>query len=157
MSDYNKCLRERKIVFGNDFDTRAEINLLFGLKKGAGTMQGGASLEPVNREGIIWWPNDPSANNTWVNAKEEYGTLDDARGYREVLMISEENRDPKANARHLEEVVGNVRSQTRYVFWHEAAGNARWYKFYGIYRFMVEKSKSEGKCWFERVETGVDL
>jgi len=157
MSEYNDCLRDGKIAFGNDFKTRAEINKLFGLKAGAGTMQGGASLVPTGREAIIWWPNNPSDNNEWLNVKEGFGPVADSRGYKEVLLISEQNRDAVANLSHLNEVLETPRSQMRYVFWHEERCGVRWYKFYGLFKFMRERSQRDGKCWFERADSTISL
>lgn len=157
MSDYNDCLRLKRIAFGNDFWTRSEINKLLGLKSGAGTMQGGASLVPTGREAIVWWPNNPSDANDWINVKESEGDAIDSRGYREVLLISERSRDDHMNEIHLNEVAKTLRSQMRYVFWHEEKSGARWYKFYGLFKFLREKSLQDGKCWFERVSDVVSL
>lgn len=153
MSDFKECQRKKTIKFGDDFAKRSEINLLFGLSEGAGTMQGGASLQPVGRVAIIWWPNDPCDNKDWVNVKEVLGPASDSRGYQEVLQISETNRNPLENERHIKETLETPRSQERYAFWHESRLGAHWYKFYGVYKLNHEKTKETGKCWFERIAT----
>ena len=157
MSDFTKCQQAKVIRFGDDFAERSETNLLFGLNPRAGMMKGAASLKPVGRIALIWWPSNPGDNNEWVDVKEQFGPLSDSRGWQEVLQISEMNRDPEENKRHLEETLANPWSQTRYVFWHESYQNARWYKFYGVYKFMREKSQATGKCWFERVAKQIEL
>lgn len=145
MSDFTKCQQVKVIKFGDDFARKDEIGALFGIER-MPIMRGSAR---INRDGVpalIWWPNNPGDNNEWVDVKEQFGTLSDSRGWQEVLQISEMNRDPEENKRHLEETLANSWSQTRYVFWHESYQNARWYKFYGVYKFMREKSQETSKC-----------
>ena len=155
MSDKAICMARKRIVFGDDFRTRAEINELFGLPNGAGTRQGGASLEGVGRNGILWWPNEPAPNNSWVNAKVTFGPKTDRRGYQEVLEITEENRDPVENEKHIERVIGAPKLGTREVFWHEQRNGVRWYKYYGTFVLDFEKTKASKKCWYKRVATEV--
>lgn len=160
MSDYNECCRTKKIEFGNNFKTRAEINQLFGLPPGAGTMQGGASLSRQGMTAIIWWPNDPRPNSEygWINRKTKLGDALDAQGYNEVLEISEGNSDPAIAEKHVKETLSNPESQKRYVFWHESRKGVKWYKFYGVYELQKDRTAQDGKtCWFERVGTRVDL
>ena len=152
-SDFRRCQQEKVIRFGDGFAKRSEMNLLFGLNPGAGMRQGSASLRPVGREAIIWWPNYPCDNDNWVDVKEELGPATERRGYQEILQISEMNRDPSENERHIKETLETPRSQERYVFWHEARTGECQYKFYGVYKLMREKTIETGKCWFERIAT----
>ena len=159
MSDKTTCMANKKIVFGDDFETRAEINELFGLSKGAGTRQGGASLKKVGRNEIIWWPNEPAPNSPWVDAKVKFGPNSDSRGHQEVLEITEENKDPVENEKHIKKIIDKRERHTRHVFWHEQRQrpNARWYKFYGTFVLDLEKTKASKKCWYNRVATEVAL
>jgi len=90
-------------------------------------------------------------------APSRLGPVADSRGYKEVLLISEQNRDAVANLSHLNEVLETPRSQMRYVFWHEERCGVRWYKFYGLFKFMRERSQRDGKCWFERADSTISL
>lgn len=153
ISDFTKCQREGVIRFGDGFSKRSEINLLFGLKAGAGMRAGSASLCPVGREAIIWWPNNPCDNKDWVNVKEVLGQMLNSHGDREVLQISEMNRNPAENECHIKETSETPRSQERYVFWHEARPGDHQYKFCGVYKFMRGRTIEAGKCWFDRIAT----
>ena len=157
MSDKTTCAANKKIIFGNDFNTRAEINELFGISRGAGARKGGAALSGVGREEIICWSNEPSPESPWVNAKVKFGPNSDSRGYQEVLEITEENRDPSENEKHIQKIMNTPELRTRHVFWREERNGARWYKFYGTFVLDLEKTNASKKCWFKRVATEVPI
>lgn len=157
MSDYQKCENERRIVFGDDFNTRAEINRLFGLAEGAGTMRGGTHLQRDGIDAIIWWPGDRQGDNAWVDVKEDYGENCDAHGHREVLRISERLTSEDETSRHVTSMLNDPAEHTRYVFWHERRKGVAWYKFYGVFKLMIDKTMNDGKCWYERIATEVTL
>lgn len=156
MSDFKKCLQAKTVKFGDDFARKDEVGALFGIER-MPIMRGSAR---INRDGVpalIWWPNNLGEVQEWIDIKEVYGAEYDSHGYQEVLQISETNTDPEENRRHVEATFLNEYSQTRYVFWHESCRGVRWYKFYGVYKLMREKTQETGKCWFERVATRVEL
>lgn len=157
MSDYQKCANARRIVFGDDFDTLAEINCLFGLPKGAGMRRGGTRLQRGGVDAIIWRPSDQQGDNAWVDVRV-LGKNRDARDHLpEVLQISESLASKDETEKHVMSMLANPAEHTRYVFWHERRRGVAWYKFYGVFKLMIERTKNDGKCWYERIATEVML
>lgn len=157
MGDYQDCLKNGKITLGMNFNKKMETNLLYGLPPRQAMACGGCSLESVGLKALIWWPRVSQKNETcWINKKFETDTQIKG-GFKEVVAISEENKDEKENDEHLKMVLADECQQIRHVLFHELRKGVSWYKFYGVFKLNVEESKKRGLCYFERIATEVSL
>jgi hypothetical protein len=128
MSKFNSCLRNGFVSFGDDFDVVAEVTHLFGVSASKLPYHNWFKV-PGKADVITWLPSEDGGRG-WHNVPE-YGLLNDARGWKDILTISEYNDDPEMNSKRIDDELANPK--TRYVFWRMERQGAKWYKFYGTF------------------------
>jgi hypothetical protein len=137
MSNFNSCRRNGFVTFGDDFDVVAEVTHLFGLK--ASKLPYHNWFKVPGKTDVITWLPSVDGGRGWHNVPE-YGPRIDARGWQEILTISEYNDDPETNAKRIDDELSNPR--TRYVFWREEREGAQWYKFYGAFSIDADATRA---------------
>lgn len=137
MSEFNACLRNGHVSFGDDLDIVAEVTHLFGLK--ATKLPYRASFNVPGKKNVIGWLPSEEGGKGWHNVPE-YGPNTDARGWNEILTISEYNDDAETTARRIKEELAEPK--TRYVFWRAERTGAKWYKAYGTFEIDVDSTRA---------------
>ena len=129
MSKFNACRRNGSISFGDDFDSVAEVTVLFGL-----------AIKKIPFHNCFNIPGTPDTigcllseegGNGWHNVRE-FGSTIDSKGWNEVLTVSEYNDELAETRNRINAELEHPK--TRYVFYRESRQGTRWYKFYGKFR-----------------------
>ncbi len=126
MSEFNQCLRNGVVSFGDDFDTIEEVTRLFN---GSRNQYRPWFSIPGCENTICWLPSGDGMKG-WHN-KATFGAECDGRGWHEIVSIDEFNDDKIRNSEHIQKTVS--KKIKRLVFWRESRENVGWYKFYGTF------------------------
>lgn len=130
MSEYNECLRTKKVVSGNDFLNMFEVLGLFGIsKKGIGC----GVFEVPGSERVVSLMTEERGK---VSVERKFGEKRDSRGWREVVELVE-----FCPEEDLEEYLHQIKSEnrTRSVFFKMSRGGVSWWKFIGVFEIDVVK------------------
>lgn len=149
MGNFNSCLRNGKLSFGDDFKKVVEVTRLFGLAATKLPFHSCFNI-PNEKDSIAWLVTedgglDKKTNGQWHNIRT-FGPESDEHGWNEILTISEFNDAAETTLSRIENELAKPR--TRYVFWRESRLGVRWYKFYGVFEIDAEATRNalSGDC-----------
>ena len=114
MSEFNSCLRSGKVSFGDDLCSVAEVTHLFRVK--ATKLPYHNWFTVPGKENTIACLLSENGGDGWQNARK-IGPMCDKRGWNEILVIEEFNKDSEKTAARIADEL--ARPLTRYVFWRE--------------------------------------
>ena len=137
MSEFNSCLRSGKVSFGDDLQSVAEVTHLFGVK--ATKLPYHNWFAVPGKENTIACLLSENGGDGWQNARK-IGPMCDKRGWNEILVIEEFNKDSEKTAARIADEL--ARPLTRYVFWHEERAGAAWYKSYGTFAVDADSTRA---------------
>ena len=137
MSEFNACLRSGKVSFGDDLRSVAEVTHLFGVK--ATKLPYHNWFAVPGKENTIACLLSENGGDGWQNARK-IGPMCDKRGWNEILVIEEFNKDSEKTAARIADEL--ARPLTRYVFWHEERAGAAWYKSYGTFAVDADSTRA---------------
>ena len=153
MSEFNKCRREGRIAWGDDFNSLAEVVGLFGIEDPK--VLSGTSFSVPGKEDVLCCVLSENCAGGW-QYERELGPACDSRGWNETLRYGETNY-------RLEEQEKLIKSElkapkTRLVFWRERREGRNWYKFAGVFKLNRKRTEFEefygdSWCWYDRVDT----
>ncbi len=137
MSEFNACLRSGKVSFGDDLCSVAEVTHLFRVK--ATKLPYHNWFTVPGKENTIACLLSENGGDGWQNARK-IGPMCDKRGWNEILVIEEFNKDSEKTAARIADEL--ARPLTRYVFWREERAGATWYKSYGIFTVDADSTRA---------------
>ena len=137
MSEFNACLRSGKVSFGDDLQSVAEVTHLFGVK--ATKLPYHNWFTVPGKENTIACLLSENGGDGWQNARK-IGPMCDKRGWNEILVIEEFNKDSEKTAARIADEL--ARPLTRYVFWREERAGAAWYKSYGTFAVDADSTRA---------------
>ena len=137
MSEFNSCLRSGKVSFGDDLRSVAEVTHLFGVK--ATKLPYHNWFTVPGKENTIACLLSENGGDGWQNARK-IGPMCDKRGWNEILVIEEFNKDSEKTAARIADEL--ARPLTRYVFWREELAGATWYKSYGTFAVDADSTRA---------------
>lgn len=151
MSEFNQARREGIVKFGYDFNSLAEVTHLWGLS--ATKLPYRVAFKIPGRENARVLLLSEEGGDGWRNLPF-YGEKTDGCGWHEIVEIAEGNSDWEKSMRRVKDELKNPLE--RYVFWRECRDGVAWYKFYGVFKLDVEKtraSKDSGApvCYYHKV------
>lgn len=156
MSEFNKCRREGRITWGDDFNSLAEVVGLFGIEDPK--VLGDTSFPVPGKENMLCCFVSEKCSGGW-EYKRELGPQCDARGWNETLRYAETNM---SIGKQKELITSELSTpKIRLVFWRERREGQNWYKFAGV--FLLNRVRTENNqfdddnwCWYDRVDTVVE-
>lgn len=134
MSDYEKCVDDGVIGFGDDFFTRKEVMKLFGKESGG---VGKSGIVEVENGSVCFF--DEKGMDGWNHVRKEGERLD-RRGWNEVIEV-ENYYDEGVMDEEEMEYEGNKK---RYVFGRMNWKGMVWWKFLGVFDFEGKRLNDEG-------------
>ena len=137
MSEFNSCLRSGKVSFGDDLQSVAEVTHLFGVK--ATKLPYHNWFTVPGKENTIACLLSENGGDGWQNARK-IGPMCDKRGWNEILVIEEFNKDSEKTAARIADEL--ARPLTRYVFWREERAGVAWYKSYGTFAVDADSTRA---------------
>ena len=138
MSEKNECIRNKKVVRGNDFDNGKEVLELFAGKELEDRFEGRKGWYLVKGEKkVVCLLRESEAKKGWRNYLE-HGPETDDRGWLEVVSFQSINEGNHRKSGWFYDSMldyGNNSGFEFYVFVAMEREGVKWYKFAGVFEF----------------------